>query len=216
MSRVSSVEARTLASSVLPTPASPSRSRGRPSRRPRKTEVIKRAIGDVSVLGERGLQAVDGVGMVGHMTTLARPRFAMRFARPTIEGATRGASWPTSPRSDQLTATPRTPAARAASRWPSRTRTPILPWGGRLDEIAQERFNRTDWIELAAAVILALATIVAAWSAYQATRWGGVQASSSRSAIEAKTDAAQQTSVLRGPGPGRRAGLDPVAPAGSR
>lgn len=72
----------------------------------------------------------------------------------------------------------------------------ILPWGERLDEIAQARFNRTDWIELAAAVILALATIVAAWSAYQATRWGGVQASSSRSAIEAKTDAAQQTSVF--------------------
>ena len=71
----------------------------------------------------------------------------------------------------------------------------ILPFGERLDEIAQARFNRTDWIELAAAVILALATIVAAWSAYQATRWGGVQASSSRSAIEAKTDAAQQTSV---------------------
>jgi len=72
----------------------------------------------------------------------------------------------------------------------------ILSWGERLDAIAQERFNRTDWIELAAAVILALATIVAAWSAYQATRWGGVQASSSRSAIEAKTDAAQQTSIL--------------------
>jgi hypothetical protein len=71
----------------------------------------------------------------------------------------------------------------------------ILPWGERLDEIAQERFDRTDWIELAAAVILALATIIAAWSAYQATRWGGVQASSSRSAIEAKTDAAQQTSI---------------------
>ncbi len=72
----------------------------------------------------------------------------------------------------------------------------VLPWGDRLDVIAQERFNRTDWIELAAAVILALATIVAAWSAYQATRWGGVQASSSRSAIEAKTDAAQQTSIF--------------------
>lgn len=71
----------------------------------------------------------------------------------------------------------------------------VLPFGERLDEIAQARFNRTDWIELAAAVILALATIVAAWSAYQATRWGGVQASSSRSAIEAKTDAAQQTSL---------------------
>lgn len=72
----------------------------------------------------------------------------------------------------------------------------ILPWGARLDEIAQERFNRTDWIELAAAVILALATVVAAWSAYQATRWSGVQAKATRSAIEAKTDAAQATSIF--------------------
>ena len=71
----------------------------------------------------------------------------------------------------------------------------ILPFGERLDEIAQDRFKRTDWIELAAAVLLALATIVAAWSAYQATRWGGEQASASRSALEAKTDAAQQTTT---------------------
>ena len=57
-----------------------------------------------------------------------------------------------------------------------------MPYGGRLDEIAQDRFGRTDWIELAAAVLLALATIVAAWSAYQATRWGGEQAKASRGA----------------------------------
>jgi hypothetical protein len=88
---------------------------------------------------------------------------------------------------------------------PSRTPEPpesateseaILPFGDRLDEIAQERFNRTDWIELVAAVILALATIVAAWSAYQATRWGGEQAKASRSALSAKTDAAQQTTIF--------------------
>jgi hypothetical protein len=72
----------------------------------------------------------------------------------------------------------------------------ILPFGDRLDEIAQDRFNRTDWIELAAAVILALATIVAAWSAYQATRWGGEQAKASRSAIEARTAAAQETTAF--------------------
>jgi hypothetical protein len=93
---------------------------------------------------------------------------------------------PRPPRPTEPLASPEEPLASEA----------ILPWGERLDAIAQERFNRTDWIELAAAVILALATIVAAWSAYQATRWGGVQASSSRSAIEAKTDAAQQTSIL--------------------
>jgi protein-S-isoprenylcysteine O-methyltransferase Ste14 len=45
---------------------------------------------------------------------------------------------------------------------------------GRLDDLAH-RFDRSDWIELFAAVLLALATVVAAWSAYQATRWGGVQ-----------------------------------------
>lgn len=72
----------------------------------------------------------------------------------------------------------------------------ILPFGDRLDEIAQERFNRTDWIELAAAVLLALATIVAAWSAYQATRWGGEQASASRSALAARTAAAQETTIF--------------------
>ena len=74
----------------------------------------------------------------------------------------------------------------------------ILPFGvgERLDGIAQERFNRTDWIELAAAVILALATIVAAWSAYQATRWGGEQAKASRSALEARADASQLTTIF--------------------
>jgi hypothetical protein len=73
----------------------------------------------------------------------------------------------------------------------------ILPFGvgERLDDIAQERFNRTDWIELAAAVILALATIVAAWSAYQATRWGGEQAKATRSALEARADASQLTTI---------------------
>ena len=73
----------------------------------------------------------------------------------------------------------------------------ILPFGvgDRLDEIAQERFNRTDWIELVAAIILALATIVAAWSAYQATRWGGEQSKASRAALEARADASQLTTI---------------------
>ena len=33
-----------------------------------------------------------------------------------------------------------------------------------------------DWLEIVAAVLLALATIASAWSAYQASRWGGVEA----------------------------------------
>jgi len=32
------------------------------------------------------------------------------------------------------------------------------------------------WVEILAATVLALATIASAWSAYQSTRWGGVQA----------------------------------------
>ncbi len=33
-----------------------------------------------------------------------------------------------------------------------------------------------DWLEIVAAVLLAIATIASAWSAYQASRWGGVEA----------------------------------------
>jgi len=93
-------------------------------------------------------------------------------------------------------------APPADEQGPKRERTKrasdaILPFGvgERLDDIAQDRFNRTDWIELAAAVLLALATIVAAWSAYQATRWGGVQANAYSAAAAARTEATQQNSI---------------------
>jgi hypothetical protein len=51
----------------------------------------------------------------------------------------------------------------------------------RADTLAQ-RFDKSDWIELLAALLLALATISAAWCAYQSTRWGGVQANAYASA----------------------------------
>jgi hypothetical protein len=44
-----------------------------------------------------------------------------------------------------------------------------------LDDLA-ERFEQRDWIELVATVVLSLAVLVAAWSAYQSTRWSGEQA----------------------------------------
>jgi hypothetical protein len=98
---------------------------------------------------------------------------------------------------DPKAPSPTTPEGPAAPQDPAdRPSDAIVPYGGRLDEIAQDRFGRTDWIELAAAVLLALATIVAAWSAYQATRWGGEQAKASRSALSAKTDAAQQMTIF--------------------
>jgi hypothetical protein len=72
----------------------------------------------------------------------------------------------------------------------------ILPWGESWDAIAQERFNRTDWIELAATILLSLATIAAAWSAYQSTRWGGVQANSYSASGSKRTEATQQNSIF--------------------
>ena len=39
-----------------------------------------------------------------------------------------------------------------------------------------DRIERSDWLEIIAATLLALATIGSAWAAYQATRWTGVQA----------------------------------------
>jgi hypothetical protein len=71
----------------------------------------------------------------------------------------------------------------------------ILPWGDRWDAIARERFNRTDWIELAAAILMSLATMAAAWSAYQATRWGGVQANSFSASGAKRTEATQQSGI---------------------
>ena len=51
----------------------------------------------------------------------------------------------------------------------------------RADAVAQ-RFDKSDWIELVSALLLALATISAAWCAYQSTRWSGVQANAYASA----------------------------------
>jgi len=47
--------------------------------------------------------------------------------------------------------------------------------GSAREEIA-DKIEKTDTLEIIAAVLLALATISSAWSAYQATRWTGVQA----------------------------------------
>ena len=74
----------------------------------------------------------------------------------------------------------------------------VLPWGDKWDEIARERFNRSDWIELAAAVLLSLATMAAAWSAYQSTRWGGVQANAYSASGAKRTEATQQNAVYAG------------------
>ncbi len=64
----------------------------------------------------------------------------------------------------------------------------------RADSVA-ERFGKSDWIELAAAFLLALATIASAWSAYQATRWSGVQANSYSAANAARTESVRSSDL---------------------
>jgi len=56
-------------------------------------------------------------------------------------------------------------------------------------------FSRQDWFELAATVLLSLATIVAAWSAYQSTRWSGVQAQNTTAASAKRIEATQKSAI---------------------
>ena len=51
------------------------------------------------------------------------------------------------------------------------------------------------WVELLAAAILALATIASAWSAYQATRWGGVQAEAYAQAGAARAESVRASDL---------------------
>ncbi len=77
---------------------------------------------------------------------------------------------------------------------PTDAESVVARFEGRLDEVAQ-RFDRTDWVELVAAIILALATIVAAWSAYQSARWGGEQAKATAAANADRLSATQLISL---------------------
>ncbi len=51
--------------------------------------------------------------------------------------------------------------------------------------------SRLDWIEIAAAILLALAMVASAWSAYQAARWSGVQTTEYAEANKAMTNSAK-------------------------
>lgn len=57
------------------------------------------------------------------------------------------------------------------------------------------RFDTRDRLELIAGLILALAAVLAAWSAYQNARWGGHQAAATSMAATLRTSAAQATSI---------------------
>lgn len=57
-----------------------------------------------------------------------------------------------------------------------------------MSETAQETVGRDRRVELIAAIMLSIATVVTAWSAYQATRWSGDQAESYTSASATRTE----------------------------
>lgn len=57
------------------------------------------------------------------------------------------------------------------------------------------RFDTRDRLELIAGLILAVAAVIAAWSAYQNARWGGHQAAATSMAATLRTSAAQATSI---------------------
>lgn len=62
--------------------------------------------------------------------------------------------------------------------------------------------GRALWVEIAAAILLSLATVLTAWSGYQATRWSGVQATAFSQAgalrsesVRASTQGGQRASI---------------------
>jgi hypothetical protein len=57
-----------------------------------------------------------------------------------------------------------------------------------VSEQTQETRRRDRRVELIAAIMLSIATVVTAWSAYQATRWSGDQAESYTSASATRTE----------------------------
>src|SRR5206468_12097784 len=67
-----------------------------------------------------------------------------------------------------------------------------------LGEVAESTSTRERWLEIAAAVLLSLATLGIAWSGYQAAKWSGLQsrryaqASSARAQANRASTAASQ------------------------
>ena len=57
-----------------------------------------------------------------------------------------------------------------------------------MSEAARETVRRDRRVELIAAIMLSIATVVTAWSAYQATRWSGDQAESYTEASATRTE----------------------------
>ena len=55
--------------------------------------------------------------------------------------------------------------------------------------------HKRDWVEVAAAVLLAFAAVATAWSSYQATRWNGEQAKTSGKVNKTRIEAARASGL---------------------
>lgn len=62
-----------------------------------------------------------------------------------------------------------------------------------MSESRQETVGRDRRVELIAAIMLSIATVVTAWSAYQATRWSGDQAESYTKAAATRTESVRSS-----------------------
>ena len=52
----------------------------------------------------------------------------------------------------------------------------------------EEGAAQVDWVDIASAALLALATVATAWSGYQASRWNGEQAKAGARANAARIE----------------------------
>lgn len=62
---------------------------------------------------------------------------------------------------------------------------------------AETRPLRSDWVELVAAALLAVAAVATAWSSYQATRWNGEQARASSRTNALRIEVARAEGLAR-------------------
>jgi hypothetical protein len=60
-------------------------------------------------------------------------------------------------------------------------------------EAREQEVARDSRVELIAAIMLSIATVVTAWSAYQATRWSGDQAENYTSASATRTESVRSS-----------------------
>jgi hypothetical protein len=64
-----------------------------------------------------------------------------------------------------------------------------------VSEAAKETVRRDRRVELIAAIMLSIATVVTAWSAYQATRWSGDQAGNYTEASATRTESVRSSTL---------------------